>query len=361
MRNALDWKFYDNQNEDHRAHRDPRPLENLEEVISPEPDEDGNIQSHPLPPHHPRLTELDRQIFESCAVSGPKILWPHVNGNSIPRHLTIQYIMKKANCSAEQAREIADEAALLDATPTMVDEFCRWARVKGAGNLIDYLYPMALTVVEVEDSEQEEPGWFYEPTVAGKKLPGIQGEAGICEDIETDINPDYLDFSWEPVEKSEGTPATIGYHVLEDFNSEEGVPWIDRQPKEFQALVGKIQRSKNLDQLGELGRDIYESKTWNHAQTSVLWTEYSSRKSYLERQIPLTCTTRSLIDKIANADGHLGSVGIYLHKVQAGEIKVFPKPADREWTIIWRRYQEQKEALAGEGCTTYGLGQEAHA
>jgi len=346
MRNVLDWKFYDNQNEDHRAHRDPRPIENLEEIINPEFDEDGNIQSNPLPPHYPRLTELDRQIFESCAISGSKILWPHVNGSSVPQHLTISYIMRKAKCSTEQAREIADEAALLDATSAMVDEFCRWARVKGAGNLIDYLYPMALTVVEVEDSEQEEPGWFYEPSVAGQKLPGILGEAGICEDIETDANPDYFDFSWEPVEKSEGTPSVVGYHILEDFSEEEGIPWMERQPAKFQVLVERIQSSKNLDQLGALGKSIYEGKAWNHAQTSVLWTEYNSRKSYLERQIPLTCTTRSLIDKIVNADGHIGSIGIYLHKVQAEEIKVFPKPMPREWTIIWRTYQEQKMAQA---------------
>jgi hypothetical protein len=339
MRNAVDFKFYDYQTEDRRAHRDPRPIEDLEQAINPGFDEDGDIQSDPLPPHIPRMTQLDRQIYESCAISGAKVLWPHQN-TSIPRHLTIPYIMSRAKCSEQEASEIADEAALLDATPAMVDEFCRWARVRGASKLIDYLYPMALTVVEVEAEDQEEPPWFYNPSTAGEKLPGVFGEAGICEDIERDINPDYLDSSWQPPEKAEAPAQTLGYHVLEDFGAVEQVPWINRQPKVFVKLVERIQKAANLDALGKIGKEIYKRSSWNRNQISVLWTEYNSRKSNLERMIPLTSTTRALVARIAKANGNLSSLGIFLHKVQAGEVKVHPVPQQREWTIIWRKYRE---------------------
>lgn len=435
MRQAVDWKFYDRLNETHSTFdRDPRPLETLTEAIIPGYEDDGTSKSDPLPPHHPRLTQPDRQLSESSYISGTKILLPHRASSSIPNHLRTMVIMAKCKCTANEARNLADAFAILDATPKIVDTYCSQVRERGAEAVLDYLYRYLIAIVDVEaeprehtEIDEKEP-WENETVIAGEKLPGIFGKAGICEDVypeeeeltkkETqgpmaiargdrliwptvDENEDILEAceddieSWnlEPedikLEDSKTTGSTIGYHVVEDLtewqdkiaviqrhadpdiaewfqflpaeekcNTSEVIndafdkycSWEALQPVWYKNLLEEV-READLEMLKEIGQKLYNSieekyyANCSKSQLSVLWTEWKSRKAGILPQ-HLGITTRALLKKIAQANGHLGAVGIWLHKVQNGEVKVAKAPNKIEWGIIWKSYFEAKEAHA---------------
>jgi len=381
MRNAVDFKYYDITAEDHSAKRDLRPIENLEDVINPGFDENGTILTDPLPPQIPRLSQSDRQIFESCAVAGSKILWPHRNNSGIQKHLTVQYIMNKAKCTVQEANYIADSCVALEATAKIVDKFCEWAVKKGADKLIQYLWKFVIGITEAEAPSDKHEPWEDEPVTAGEPLwknsiDKIRGYNGICEDIEMEqieVKPkepglakiigdkiiwpksklDFLPTSL-PVEEdltvieepeSETVPSAIAYHVLEDFNSEEEIPWIDRQPEWFILQLEALQSCKNLEHLSEMGKAVHAINNFNRDQAGVFWTEYNSRKHILEPK-HLGLTARSFLKKIIQSNGHIGALGVFLHNVQSNKIKVTPEPSKHEWGVIWKTYKRRKEVHA---------------
>jgi len=345
--------------------------------------------SNPLPPYRPRLTQRDREINESCIVRGCKILWPHIDQGSIPAHLQVRTIMAKAKCTAREAAQIADSAAILDSTPGMVNTFCRWARVRGAQRLLDYLYPLVLAVVEVESPLEEKESWESEPVVAGEKLTGIFGEAGICEDVPVDDyeNADF-DWDWTPEEpEPKGNGDTVAYHVLEDLNEwqekvasiqkqapehvaewfqfhlpdhekhndseiingvfERYCSWEALQPGWYRRLLTRLRSLDNLDNLSELGKEVHAGQpALSRDQAGVFWTEYNRAKARLESKIKLGRTARAFIKRIIKADGNLASLGAWLYKVQQGRVKVCNPPQDREWTLIWKAYHDVKEVHA---------------
>jgi hypothetical protein len=418
MREAIDFKYYDNTAEevDSFAQRDPRPLESLESVINPGFDEDGTILNHPLPPQHPRLLQSDRQISESAYVKSSKIMYPHPDIASLPKHLTVSYISAKAKCSADEARIIADECISLNATKKMVDKFCSWAKLKSVEKLINYLLPFTEAVVDVETPGNEVEPWEENPVEAGRPLWGsyidnIRGFNGICTDIPVEtiehkpepglakvVNSEIiwpnssLDFieiedDWdtteqelaeqEPEGRNPNNGSTVSYHVLEnmglkqekiailtDLYSWEFIrdlankpldfvedlwnkkfSWEARQPKWFKQQLEVIHDCKDLEQLSELGKTTHSKNSFNQDQAGVFWTTYNSQKVKLApKHYSLSC--RSMLAKIIRGDGHLGAVGVWLHNVQIGKIKVVPPPTDFEWGIIWSKYKEVKEAHA---------------
>lgn len=431
MKQTLDWKFYDIQNEVPSIFdRDPRPLETLVEAITPGFEDDGTSKSDPLPPHFPRLTQPDRQLSESSYVIGTKILMPHRNTNSIPNHLQTRTIMAKGKCSAEEARNLADAFAILDATQKMVNTYCNQVRERGADSVLDYLWRYLISIVEVEAEPREHTGideqepWENETVIAGEKLPGIFGKAGICEDVypekeefdrkeaqgpmaviqgnkiiwpQADEDGDFLiptpceddveSYDLEP-EDNKITGSTVGYHIVEDLNEwqnkiaaiqrhadpdtaewfqfnlpneeknnrsevinnafDEYCSWEALQPGWFKELLEEV-RGADSDMLKEIGQKLHDKDDKAHyvkcskPQLSVLWTEWKSRKACL---LPkhLGITTRAMLKKIASADGHLGAVGVWLHKIQNQEIKVAKPPNKVEWGVIWKKYFEAKEA-----------------
>lgn len=371
MKQACDFKYYQIAEEDHSAHRDPRPIESLQDIINPGFDEDGTILTHPAPPHYPRLSQPDRQIFESCAIAGSKILWPHSNTSGMQKHLTAQYIMIRAKCTLQEAEYIADSCVTLEATKKMVDTFCEWGRKKGADKLIAYLWKFVIGVTEAEAPSDEKEPWEDEPVTAGELQGGIFGSCGHCEDMEIDeieVKPkegpmatmvdnkltwvgniqdltvkEVPEMSEEP--ESEITPNTIAYHVLEDFNAEEEIPWIDRQPKWFITQLNALQGCKDLEHLSEMGKIVHAINNFNRDQAGVFWTEYNSRKHALEPK-HLGLTARSLLKKIIQSNGHIGALGVFLHNVQSGKIKVTPTPSKYEFGIIWKTYNRRKEVHA---------------
>jgi len=365
--------------QDPKFSQDPRPLESLEDAINPGFDEDGRMLTHPLPPQHPRFTQPDRQLSESAYVKSSKIMYPHLATSSVPKHLRVVTIMAKAKCSSDEARIISDECISLNATEAMVNKFCSWARRKGSDKLIDYLLPFTETVVDVEIPDQETEPWEENPVEAGKPLWGntidnIRGYNGICEDVPVEMiglpekstgplatmidgeltwdNPtdDEEDWEaqmaeWEPEDRNPNNGSIIAYHVLEDFNAEKEKPWIDRQPKWFIQKLNTIQNCRTIADLTELGQTIHESNNFNRDQAGVFWTEYHSQKHKLEPKY-LGLTARSFLKKIIQSNGHIGALGVFLHNVQSGKIKVTPDPTKHEWGVIWETYKRRKEVHA---------------
>ena len=372
MKHAVDFKYYDYQTEDRTVDKDPRPLESLEDVINPGFDEYGTMLSHPLPPHIPRLLQKDRQIFESCAIAGSKLLWPHSDTTGMQRHLTAQYIMNKAGCTIKEASYIADSCVALEATAKMVDEFCRWAKAKGAKALIEYLWKFVIGVTDAEAPSDEIEPWEAEPVEAGELHGGLFGACGLCEDVPVEeIERPVKEGSWATMvggkltwvediqaltvkevpelledgvneEEPIGLASTISYHVFEDFNAEKKVPWLDRQPDWFILELNQIQDCKTLEVLNLLGKTIHADNDFNRDQAGVFWTAYNSRKHELEPQ-HLGISARGILKRIIQANGNLGWVGQWLYKVGSGETKVYPKPTDYEMSVIWKTFKRQKE------------------
>lgn len=397
---------------------DPRPAEDLTEAIIPGFDKKGNSLSDPLPPHYPRLTQPDRQLSESAYVIGTKLLMPHRDNGSIPYHLSIKNIMAKSGCNADEARNLEDAFALLDATPKMVDVFCHWTEARSAEATLDYLWRYLIGIVEAEEEPREFTGiderepWEDEVVTTGNLLPGIFGKAGICEDAYPEkvtkkaekrpmavaVGNEIIwpqadedgDFPWTPAceddieswnfepPESNDNGSTVGYHVLQDFNrqtdlmneiygqckdydqrewywdwketaDEEEVErmhhklfsWEAKQPKGLKNLLTQIRKCPDLSELSELGKGLHglELKQ-DHA--GVIWTEYNSKKAALEGKIQLRPIARVFLQKIAQADGNIGSLGSYLYKVQKNEIKVKDTPSETEWRVIWKEYHEMK-------------------
>ena len=366
LRNAVDWKFYDKFNESHSSDRDPRPLEKLEDVINPGFDEHGTMLSHPLPPHIPRLSQEDRRIYETCSVSGSKVLWPHFDTTGVRRHLTVQYIKAKAKCTPKEAGYIADSCVALEATKKMVDTFCEGAQKNGAKRVIEYLWKFVIGVTEAEAPSDEREPWEDEPVEAGELQGGLSGECGLCEDVPVEeIKLPVKEGPWATMVNGELTwvadiqaltvkevpeipeeepivpVGIISYHVLEDFGTEEP-DWFGIQPDWFKDKFESIQSCESLEELSKLGQDQHAGNGFSRDQAGVFWTEYNSRKHALE-PTHLSISARSILRRLVQANGNLGWVGQWLYKIGEGEIKISPQPTKYEMGIIWQTYKRRKE------------------
>ena len=381
MRNAVDWKFFDilaseNNYED-------RPLQSLEEVLCPEiewgefsgirkpetkfrsmyymwlddlmnitfpnklglshlaPSNNNRLLSNPFPPYRPKMTQLDNHEYEGGAVAGSKILWPHTH-NTSHSYLGIEYIMKRIpDCTVQQARDLADEMAVLDCTPEMVNEFCKESRAEGIENVINKLYPFVLGAEEGESSIQD---WDKAEIFSERALlQGIFGRAGLREGDLPHLEIDDEDYDHEYEGADEAKIPTIGYHVLEDFSyQEEPTSWEDLQPKQILDMAEAINNA-DIDKLKKAGQWLHnESKgKLSHDQRSYLWSKFFNRKNKLSTL--KTPASKRLLARIKAAlPEKLGSVGQLLHRIQNKEIKLESYPLKHEWTTLWGVYKEIK-------------------
>jgi hypothetical protein len=166
----------------------------------------------------------------------------------------------------------------------------------------------------------------------------------------------------EPEEPEYAAPDLYRYHPVGENEEEEEETWMELQPRWYQALIEKVRKCRDLDDLGTIGREVFHKDPvksckagvrssgpfhWvnlTRSQAGVFWTEYNLRKAGLERTIKLGPVARSIIQRIAKANGNLASLGPWLYKVQQGRIRVSNPPQKHEWTVIWRTYHERKEA-----------------
>ncbi|HOQ43228.1 MAG TPA: hypothetical protein PK178_13795, partial [Smithellaceae bacterium] len=68
------------------------------------------------------MSQLDRMIFEDCAVADGAVVAPHLNVKSrCPVHLRPEILQRRIGCAFHQAVALADAWSIIEATPKMVD------------------------------------------------------------------------------------------------------------------------------------------------------------------------------------------------------------------------------------------------
>ena len=251
------------------------------------------------------MSGLDRIIFEDCELVSGKVAGPHLNLKPYPHWLCPEYINRKIGCDLREASDLLDCWVIMDPTQEMVETFISWVKVRGMDKALPYFESLAMALAEVEN-----------------------------------IDPDDVTEADEPEYEA---PDLYRYHIVGEYEEDEDEvkPWMELQPAWYQSLIKKVQHCHDLDCMASLGREVYQ-RNLNRGQAGVFWTEYNLQKARLERDINLGPVARSMIQRIARANGNLASLGAWLYKVQQGQVKMATPPDKHEWTLIWKAYQEQK-------------------
>ena len=294
-------------------------------------------QTNPFPPHRPRLTQPERQIWETGYPVGTKILMPHLGGGNIPRHLQINDVRYKANCTPHEAWQIIEAAKVLDADTKIMDKLCRWAKKKGAIELLAYLYTFVVAILDMEESETEEI-----------KVPekSIFGEVSQNKLTEFYNNLDDEDPDWDPeIPEKKDSGSYISYHVLEDFNEPEVISWFETQPRWFRDRI-ELVKLCNTKQLAKLGKAIHSKNGMNRHQAGVFWTQYRSRKVALTLKPELRPIALNWLNRIAKCNGKIGRIGFDLYNLQHSDLG--EKITIYEWSAIWESYKEKRASSKPE-------------
>ncbi len=257
--------------------------------------------------HVSAMQGLDRMIFEDCELSGDKVVAPHLNLKPYPFWFCPEHIARQIGCNFRDAAKLLDCWVILDSTQKMVNTFIRWVKARGVDKAVPYFEKLAMAVGEVES-----------------------------------INPDD---ATENDEIAYETPDTYKYHAVGAYEEDEQKPWMDKQPGWYQSIIKNLQACDSIERLAAIGKEIYR-KELSHDQAGVFWGEYNRKKAGLEKKITIGATARGMIASIVKANGNLASLGAWLYKVQQGQIKVANPPEKHEWIMIWRKYNERKEAHA---------------
>ena len=287
--------------------------------------------------HRPRFyRQLDRQVWEGIPREMREVVAAHDVGDTCPRHLRPEFIAAKARCSRQEAIQLADALAVLDANERVAGEIFRWVRHRGAEATLGYLHKFLVAVAEVETEKQDD---FADiPTAKLREYARALGEPprfgrhhviAAVQRAEERLN-DHTE------------PETIGYHKLGDDGTEDD--WVSRQPPWFQMLLAKVKACASVDDLKEIGKAVFASNVTGD-RASVFWSFYNIRKRYLESRLHLSRTAQNFISRIRSAGPtQLGALGRNLYKLQRGVIKG-PVFRPHEWTAIWAAYNEAKAAL----------------
>jgi hypothetical protein len=307
------------------------------------------------------MSQAERQIYEAGIVTGDgKILLSHesfaASGNGTWFHQP-RYIQRKAECSEIESQDIADICKTLEATRSMVDEFCRWARVKGAESCINYLR----TFVDLSDEEpkidaldslncQSIEGWEFSLTQAGP----VARLDGTMSDETAFPNPSFI-WNWEPPipEKDGGAPA-FDWHISRQFQINgveiQEVPdpkdlepdWILTQGESFKTLIEDIQQADSLETIEYLTRGIQKVENLTTTQGRVAHSYIRAARARLE---PLTFSTQAkgLMNRIRNcpktALGSLAKTIFNLTKTDRIKLTFGERKA------VWATYRAAKSSM----------------
>lgn len=278
------------------------------------------------------MSQLERMIFEDCALADGAVVAPHLNVKShCPVHLRPEIIRKRIGCSFHQAVTLADAWAIIEATPKMVDAFISQVKSEGIEAGIAYFERLAMKLAEVEVS------WDHD---AGDGLGSGDGR----DDADDASGP-----SWDPDDAArEEVPDLYAYHVIgyDELAEAMELTWEERQPRSYKALLRKVRECDNLDALRGLGKRVYALDIARD-QAGVFWYEYRKAERRIMAEIgeSLSASARRLLAQIRSANGNLGTLGARLYKMQQGMVKTADPPRKHEWIIIWAAYHDRQAAL----------------
>ena len=277
------------------------------------------------------MNQLDRMIFEDCAVADGAVVAPHLNVKShCPVHLRPEILRKRIGCTFHQAVALADAWSIIEATPKMVDAFIGFVKAKGIEAGIAYFEHIAMNLAEVEVS------WDLD---AGELL---QDEAD--DDADDGFEP-----SGDPDEVyREEIPDLYAYHVIgyDELAEAMDLTWEERQPRSYKGLLRKVRCIADLDALRDLGKRVY-ALDLARDQAGVFWYEYRKTERRIMAEIgkSLSIAARRLLHQVRNANGNLAALGARLFKIQRGDIKMADPPRKHEWIVIWEAYHDQQAAI----------------
>jgi len=279
--------------------------------------------------HVREMNQLDRMIFEDCAVADGAVVAPHLNVKSrCPVHLRPEILQRRIGCALRQAVALADAWSIIEATPKMVDAFIGWVKARGFEAGVAYFEHIAMKLAEVEVS------WDHD---VGEPLQ------------DDDADDDALDLSGDPDEAyREEIPDLYAYHVIgyDELAEAMDLTWEERQPRSYKGLLRKVRCIADLDALRDLGKRVY-ALDLARDQAGVFWYEYRKTERRIMAEIgkSLSISARRLLHQVRNANGNLAALGTRLFKIQRGAVKMADPPRRHEWIIIWEAYHDQQAAL----------------
>ena len=277
------------------------------------------------------MSQLDRMIFEDCAVADGAVVAPHLNVKSrCPVHLRPEILRKRIGCTFHQAVALADAWSIIEATPKMVDAFIGWVKAKGIEAGVAYFEHIAMKLAEVEVS------WDLD---AGDPL----------QDDADDDADDGFEPSGDPDETyREEIPDLYAYHVIgyDELAEAMDLTWEERQPRSYKALLRKVRCIADLEGLRNLGKRVY-ALDLARDQAGVFWYEYRKTERRIMAEIgkSLSISARRLLHQVRNANGNLTALGARLFKIQQGSVKMADPPRKHEWIVIWAAYHDQQATL----------------
>ena len=277
------------------------------------------------------MNQLDRMIFEDCAVADGAVVAPHLNVKShCPVHLRPEILRKRIGCTFHQAVALADAWSIIEATPKMVDAFIGFVKAKGIEAGVAYFEHIAMNLAEVEVS------WDLD---AGEPL----------QDEADDNADDGFEPSGDPDEAyREEIPDLYAYHVIgyDELAEAMDLTWEERQPRSYKGLLRKVRCIADLDALRDLGKRVY-ALDLARDQAGVFWYEYRKTERRIMAEIgkSLSISARRLLQQVRNANGNLAALGARFFKIQRGAVKMADPPRKHEWIVIWEAYHDQQAAL----------------
>jgi len=283
------------------------------------------------------MSQLDRIIFEDCAVADGAVVAPHLNVKSrCPVHLRPEILQRRIGCTFHQAVSLADAWSIIEATAKMVNEFIVGIKAKGIEAGVAYFERLAMELAEVEVS------WDHG---AGEPLPdddydygGINDGAGDDFDLSGDTDEAYL----------EEIPDLYAYHAIgyDELAEAMELTWEERQSRSYRSLLTKVRGMNDLDALRVLGKKVYAFGL-SRDQAGVFWYEYRKTEQRIMTEIgkSLSVSARQLLRQVRNANGNLAALGARLFKIQRGTVKMADPPRKHEWIIIWAAYHDSQAAL----------------
>jgi len=284
--------------------------------------------------HVREMNQLDRMIFEDCAVADGAVVAPHLNVKSrCPVHLRPEILQRRIGCMFHQAVALADAWSIIEATPKMVDAFIGWVKAKGIEAGVAYFEHIAMKLAEVEVSWDSEAVESH-PEDGGDATEASEASDGFAEEAE------------EPY--PEEIPDLYAYHVIgyDELAEAMDLTWEERQPRSYKALLRNVRCITDLEALRDLGKRVY-ALDLARDQAGVFWYEYGKARNRLMAGVRkgLGGSARHLLKRIRNANGDLAALGAMLYRIQQGAVKLSDPPAKHEWIVIWEAYHDQQAAL----------------
>ena len=292
--------------------------------------------------HVRSMNQLERMIFEDCAVADGAVVAPHLNVKSrCPVHLRPEILQRRIGCAFHQAVALADAWSIIEATPKMVDAFIGLVKAKGIEAGVAYYEHLAMKLAEVEVS------WDHD---ADELLHHTDADGDDLDDADdADETDGTSDLSGDPDDAyQEEIPDLYGYHAIgyDELAEAIDLTWEERQPRSYKALLRKVRESDDLDALRDLGKRVYALELARD-QAGVFWYEYEKSRKRIVAALRkgLGSSARHLLDRIYKANGDLAALGAMLYRIQRGDIRMGDPPAKHEWIVIWEAYHLRQAEL----------------